>query len=169
MKSVLRNLVTPCVAVLAVATVWVTSTPGEARKEAGQVSPAAEGSPNYAVEYFDYPQADRIYQETGILLKRGDGHITLVDCATTANVLEVSARGNADPACFRVTGDGGYLTLEMESVYGILGNDYTTEVDMTVGDEKKSFDITKNAWTPVGETSDPEGRDHMLVEIRSTR
>ncbi|MFI7086796.1 hypothetical protein ACIBUR_24765 [Streptomyces anulatus] len=40
---------------------------------------------------------------------------------------------------------------------------------MTVGAEEKSFDISKNAWTSVGETADPEGRDHLLVEIRSSK
>jgi hypothetical protein len=40
---------------------------------------------------------------------------------------------------------------------------------MTVGTEEKSFDILKNSWTPVGEAADTEGRDHMLVEIRSSK
>ncbi|WP_069756231.1 MULTISPECIES: hypothetical protein [unclassified Streptomyces] len=43
-----------------------------------------------------------------------------------------------------------------------------TVVDMTVGAEGKSFDISENAWTSAGETADPEGRDHMLVEIRAS-
>ncbi|MFW6690138.1 hypothetical protein [Streptomyces sp. MAR4 CNX-425] len=166
MSLVRRTLAAVGIAVLAAVAAWATAAPGEP----GQVAPAAAGTPAYAVEDFNYPQADKIHQETGILLKRGDGHITLVDCATTtANVLEVYARGNAGPSCFRVTGDGGFLTLEMKSVYGIRGNDYTTEVDMTVDTEKKTYDIDTNAWTPVGESTDPDARDHLLVEIRSTK
>lgn len=151
---------------LATMAVWSISVSGEP----GQAASAAANAPAFAVEDFNYPQADKIHQETGVLLKRGDGHITLVDCGTTtANVLEVYARDNAAPSCFRATGDGGFLTLEMKSVYGIRGNDYTTQVDMTVDTEKTSVDIDSNAWTPVGESTDPAGRDHMLVEIRSTR
>ncbi|MBQ1111598.1 hypothetical protein [Streptomyces sp. C3-3] len=33
---------------------------------------------------------------------------------------------------------------------------------------EKSFDISENAWTSAGETADPEGSDHMLVEIKSS-
>ncbi|WUO34944.1 hypothetical protein OHT21_21640 [Streptomyces sp. NBC_00286] len=144
---------------------WSTS----AASGADEVIPAAEGTPRYAVEDFNYPGADKIFEETGILLKRGDGHILLTDCTGAAGELQVLSRSNADPTCFLVTGKGGFLTLEMKAVYGIRGNDYDTQVDMTVDDEEKSFDIAKNAWTSVGETADPDKRDHLLVEIRSSK
>jgi hypothetical protein len=38
---------------------------------------------------------------------------------------------------------------------------------VTVGTEEKSFDILKNAWIPVGESADEQGREHLLVEIRT--
>ncbi|MEU3433928.1 hypothetical protein [Streptomyces sp. NPDC006863] len=53
-------------------------------------------------------------------------------------------------------------------MHSIQGDDCTTEVDRTVGAEKKSFDITKNAWNVVGGSADAQGREHMLVEIRTT-
>ncbi|MEV6673675.1 hypothetical protein [Streptomyces sp. NPDC051162] len=31
------------------------------------------------------------------------------------------------------------------------------------------LDINKNTWTPVGESADPQGRDHTLVEIRASK
>ncbi|WP_406398426.1 hypothetical protein OH805_05575 [Streptomyces sp. NBC_00879] len=132
-------------------------------------TPVADEAPGYAVEDFNYPLADKILAEKNIVLKRGDGHITLADCASGAGLLEIMARDKADKICFKVVGNSGWLTLEIPAVYAIKGNDYTTAVDMTVGTEEKSFDITKNAWTSVGEAADTEGRDHMLVEIRSTK
>ncbi|MEU2797061.1 MULTISPECIES: hypothetical protein [unclassified Streptomyces] len=58
--------------------------------------------------------------------------------------------------------------MEIPAVHSIQGNDCTTKVDRTVGAEKKSFDITKNAWTVVGGSADAQGREHTLVEIRTT-
>ncbi|GEC04726.1 hypothetical protein SSP24_23810 [Streptomyces spinoverrucosus] len=127
----------------------------------------ADEAPGYAVEDFAYPQADKIQQERGIILKRGDGHIVLAECGP-AGLLEVWARSQ-DKICFRVTGNQGYLSLEIPSVYAIKGNDYQTEVNMTVDSEEKTFEVDENAWTPVGESADPEGREHMLVEIVTSK
>ncbi|MCX5078474.1 hypothetical protein OG321_39235 [Streptomyces sp. NBC_00424] len=132
------------------------------------VAPVADEGPGYAVEDFAYPYADKILAEKNIVLKRGDGHITLVDCAGGTGYLEVWARDKSK-LCFQVTGNSGWLTLEVPSVHLIKGNNYATKVDMTVGTEEKSFDIAKNAWTSVGETAESEGRPHVLVEIRSSK
>lgn len=150
---------------------WLAVSAGAQGGPAGQAEAAllvADEGPGYAVEDFDYPQADKILAEQGITLKRGDGHIVLADCASETGLLEVWARAK-DKVCFRVTGDSGWLTLEIPSVYGVKGNDYTTQVDMTVGTEEKSFDVAKNSWTPVGESADEQGREHMLVEIRTSK
>ncbi len=147
---------------------WVVLTAG-ASGPSDRDALVADEAPGYAVEDFNYPGADKILEDQGIVLKRGDGHITLADCASETDLLEVSARRNADNICFRVVGDSGWLTLEVPAVYLIKGNSYDTQVDMTVGTEKKSFDIDKNAWTAVGETADEQGREHMLVEIRTSK
>lgn len=135
---------------------------------ASAVHAVADETPGYAVEGFDYPQADKILAEQGITLKRGDGHIVLADCASQTGLLEVWAR-SSDLVCFRVTGNSGYLTLEIPSVYAIRGNDYAAQVDMTTADEEQSYDIAKNTWTPVGESADEQGREFMLVEIRTSK
>ncbi|MFD3525788.1 hypothetical protein [Streptomyces sp. NPDC058653] len=143
-------------------------TPAKAVEAA--VAPVAAEAPGYAVEDFDYPGADKILEEQGITLKRGDGHIVLATCDSETGLLEVWARSRSNERiCFRVTGNSGYLSLEIPSVYGVQGNAYATTVDMTVEDEEKSFDITKNTWTPVGESVDDEAREHMLVEITTTK
>ncbi|MCX4734244.1 hypothetical protein [Streptomyces sp. NBC_01363] len=151
---------------------WIAATtgiPGVVSQQTGPTALVAGDAPGSAVEDFSYPLADKILAERNIVLKRGDGHITLADCAGGTGLLEILARDRTDKICFKVVGDSGWLALELPAVYAIKGNDYTTAVDMTVGTEEKSFDIAKNTWTSVGETADPEGRDHMLVEIRSSK
>jgi hypothetical protein len=133
------------------------------------VEVVADSGLGYAIEDYNYPYADDILAERNILLKRGDGHIFLADCSSETGLMEVWARSQ-DKICFKVTGNSGWLTLEIPSVYGIKGSvDHAAEVDMTVGSEEKSFDITKNTFTAVGESADPEGREHVLVEIKASK
>jgi hypothetical protein len=40
---------------------------------------------------------------------------------------------------------------------------------MTVDQEEHTFQVEKNTWTPVGESTDPNAREYALVEIRATR
>jgi len=166
-----RRLVTRTLAasVAAGALAWLAIAGSQGSSTAAAPEAVADEAPGYAVENFDYPNADKILAEQNIVLKRGDGHITLADCASGTGLLEVWAREKTDKICFAVKGASGWLTLEIPSVYAIKGNDYATEVDMTVGTEEKSFDVEKNTWTAVGEAADEEGREHMLVEIRTVK
>lgn len=141
------------------------STPNRA---SGAVTAVADEAPGYAVENFDYPQADKILAEKNIVLKRGDGHITLADCVTGTGQLEVMARDQSK-VCFGVKGASGWLTLELPSVYLIKGNDYATQAEMTVGTEEQTYDITKNTWTPVGEGADEQTREWTLLELRTSK
>ncbi|GAA5060827.1 hypothetical protein [Streptomyces similanensis] len=154
-------------------TVWALfPTPPAGTQNAsaeGQTVTVAGEAPGYAIEDFNYPGADRILREQGITLKRGDGHITLTDCTTGTGLIQIMARRQTNPICFRTTGTTGWLTLEIPAVYIVKGNDYTTQVDMTVGGQEKTFDIEKNTWTAVGESADDQGREYMLMEIKTTR
>nr|WP_257003096.1 hypothetical protein [Streptomyces sp. Alain-F2R5] len=157
-------------AVVAGGLAWAAlSLDSQAETAGGPAVAVADEAPGFAVEDFNYPQADKILDERGIVLKRGDGHITLADCADGTDLLQILARRTADPVCFKTVGDSGWLTLEIPAVYTIRGNDYDTQVDMTVGDEEKSFDIEKNTWTAVGESTDGDRREHLLVEIRTSK
>lgn len=161
---ILGTAATGALAILAMTTGFLGSP-------AQETSPGlvADGAPGYAVEDFNYPQADKILAEKNLVLKRGDGHITLADCAAGTGQLELLARHNGAKICFNVVGNEGWLALEIPAVYSFKGNDYSTTIDMTVGTEEKSFDIIKNTFTPVGESVDDEGREHMLVEIRTVK
>ncbi|MHB9859588.1 hypothetical protein [Streptomyces sp. YIM S03343] len=165
-------MATALVALAAGALTWFTgasSAPAAGHTASGAATSVVDEAPGYAVENFNYPNADKILAEKNIVLKRGDGHIMLADCSSGTGLLQIMAREKSDPICFQVVGNSGWLTLEIPSVVGVRGNSYDTQVDMTVGTEEKSFDVTKNAWTPVGEVTDPDGRDYVLVEIRSTK
>ncbi|MGA5116626.1 hypothetical protein [Streptomyces pseudogriseolus] len=144
-----------------------TGLPESSTQESPEL--VVDEAPGYAVEDFNYPFADEILAEKGIVLKRGDGHITLADCVVGTGQIEISTRSSEDNICFDTVGDEGWLTLEIPAVYSIKGNDYATTVDLTVGTEEKTVEVRKNAWTPVGESADPQGRDHMLVEIRTVK
>ncbi|MFF8280131.1 hypothetical protein ACF05T_29270 [Streptomyces lateritius] len=154
---------------LAIAGGASAGTAGGTARDTAAMQAVAEEGPGFAVEDFGYPNADKILAERNIILKRGDGHIVLADCGSATDLLEVWSRKKEDRICFKVTGTRGYLALEIPSVFSIKGNNYSAQVDMTVGTEEKTFDISKNTWTPVGESADSQGRDFMLMEIRTTK
>ncbi|MEU2996174.1 hypothetical protein ABZ684_01185 [Streptomyces sp. NPDC006995] len=163
MKFITRLVATACAAATG-ATVWAVG----AHQEVATANVANEAPP-VAVEDFNYPGADKILAEKGIILKRGDGHIVYADCASETGLLEILARDKGK-VCFRVTGNSGWLTLEIPSVYLIKGSaEHEAQVDMTVDTEEKSFDVAKGQWTPVGESTDEQGREHTLIEIRTSK
>jgi hypothetical protein len=153
-----------------VGVVGVALFSGSAQALVGQGAAAAtlEDVPPFAVEDFEYPGAERILAERGFLLKRGDGHIVLADCGSQANLMEFSVR-TLGLVCFRTTGEQGYLTLEMPSVYGVRTDDSTTtHLELTVDGEEATYDVPANTLEAIGESDDPEGRPHTLVEIRTS-
>ncbi|MFF3085901.1 hypothetical protein ACFVRB_12725 [Streptomyces nojiriensis] len=151
-------------AVVTVATVGIAHAEGSATP-AG----AAEELPPLAVEDFKYPDADSVFEKQNIRLKTGDGHITLAECGSKPGLIEVwTSQDVGTRFCFQVTGSTGYLSLELPRVYAVKGNDYKLRVDMKVDNREVSFDIKNNQWTPVGKSTDPEKREHMLMEIFAT-
>ncbi|MFD7290524.1 hypothetical protein [Streptomyces sp. NPDC059863] len=161
-----RSLLSLALTASAVVGIFLAAAPF-AGSEAATTTTAAD-LPPVAVEDFVYPDADQIFAERGIRLKTGDGHILLADCVAGTGQVEVWARGSG-AFCFEVKGVGGFLTLELPQVYAVKGNDYTLRVDMEADGEETSFDVAKNTWTPVGESADPEGRDHTLLEIHAAK
>lgn len=150
---------------------WVALTggvTGGSSPEGLATKAISDEGPGYAIEDFAYPNADKILTEQKIKLKRGNGHILLAQCTGAPELMEIFSHKN-ERACFRVTGDKGYLSLEIPAVFGVKGNDYATQVAMTAGAEEKTFPIEKNSWTAVGETADEQGRDFMLLEIRTSK
>ncbi|MFD0354147.1 hypothetical protein ACFVHW_10450 [Streptomyces sp. NPDC127110] len=142
-------------------------TSGSATESIATTAIAGEG-PKDAVEDFAYPNAEKILAEQRIKLKSGDGHILLAECTGAPELMEVFSLKN-EKVCFRVTGDKGYLSLEIPAVYGVKGNEYAAQVEMSAGTEQKTFTVDKNSWTAVGQTADEQGRTFMLLEIRTSK
>ncbi|MGW4113999.1 hypothetical protein ACWEFJ_24280 [Actinosynnema sp. NPDC004786] len=133
----------------------------------------AEDAQQPLVETFDYPDADAIFQQRQIRLKKGDGHILLVDCRAGANQIRVESNAFDPPNhlfCFQVTGNSGYLTMEIPNAFLVYGNDYNAVASWTTdtGEVRRST-VRKNdpVPTPIGEGA--TGTPGVLIELRATR
>ncbi|MEU9082843.1 hypothetical protein [Streptomyces sp. NPDC048357] len=163
MKLVRRALATTAAAAACIA-VAVTTTYASEAPSRGTAAVSAD-LPPYVTEDFRYPDATRIQAELGITLKRGDGHITLADCASATGLMEVYSRTKGK-ICFRATGKTGHLSLEIPAVYGMKGDAaHQADVTLTAEGSKQNVTVAPNEWKGVGEAADPERRDHVLVEI----
>ncbi|MEU7598647.1 S1 family peptidase, partial [Streptomyces sp. NPDC039022] len=163
MKLARRIIATGAAAAACAAAVSTTSTSSLPRPSMATV---ADGEPGHPIEDFAYPGADKIKAEKGITLKRGDGHILLAECGSSPGLMEVWSRKN-DRTCFEITGASGYLALEIPAVFSVKGSaDQAADITLTAPDGKKQeVKVPKNEWTPVGESTDPQTREHTLVEI----
>ena len=169
-RSYRRRLAGTAVGALAAAAVACLATAtGSAPASAAAhtaTAPVADEAPGYAVEDFGYPGADKILADQGITLKHGDGHIVLATCGSEAGLIDVASR-ITNEICFRATGTSGYLSMEIPSVFGVEGGDESAQVDLTVDDQTQTYDVGPGKWVPVGESTDPDGRGWMLMEIRT--
>lgn len=166
MRFARRLIATGVAATACIAAVVTVAHADDARNR--PAAAVADELPPYAVEDFVYPQADKIEAELGIVLKRGDGHIVLADCASGTTLLEVYSRTKGR-ICFAVTGNSGYLSVEIPAVYGVKGGaSHETDVTLTAEDDEQNISVAKNEWKAVGEAADPEGRDHVLVELSTS-
>ncbi|MET9954365.1 hypothetical protein ABZ135_22850 [Streptomyces sp. NPDC006339] len=134
--------------------------------ETGTSSASVAGElPPLAVENFAYPDAARIQSELGLVVKSGDGHIMLADCSSATGLLEVYSRTKGK-ICFTTTGTNGRLVLEIPTVYGMKGSSsHQTTVTLTAENSEQSITAARDEWKAVGESADPERRDHVLVGI----
>ncbi|WP_257138394.1 hypothetical protein [Streptomyces sp. rh34] len=126
-----------------------------------------------AVEDFNYPGADRVLAEKGITLKRGDGHIILVDCGQTAEQIKVmtvkdDSVGRDGQYCFQATAKTGFLTLELPRVFALETGEHPISADLTANGETLTVDVPKDGFESVGEGDLNNGQRSVLVEIRVT-
>lgn len=118
------------------------------------------------MEDFEHPGAAKILKEKGISLKKGDGHIILSECTSTANI-QVLTRTSADgKVCFGVTGKTGYLALEVPEVFALQTQDRAVQAKLTAEGRTEVVDLTKNQIKGVGEGLG--GAPTVLVELRVT-
>ncbi|MFE4171390.1 hypothetical protein ACFRR7_04930 [Streptomyces sp. NPDC056909] len=135
-------------------------------------SGAAGDSPPFAVEDYNYPNAEQILADKGILLKKGDGHIVLAECGQTANQIKVltvedESAGRDGTYCFRATTTTGFLTLELPRVFALETADHPISADLTANGETTTVAVPKDGFESVGEGT-VGGARSVLVEIRVT-
>ncbi|MEI5033375.1 hypothetical protein RB201_12445 [Streptomyces sp. S1A(2023)] len=136
--------------------------------ESNPATRLANEAPSSLVEDFNYPQADKIEEERGIVLKRGDGHIVLAECGSSSDLMVVYSRTTGQ-TCFRTTGDVGYLSVEIPAVYGIKGStSHETDITLTAENSEQKVALAKAEWKGVGQSTDPQGRDHTLIELSTS-
>ncbi|MFJ9318506.1 hypothetical protein [Streptomyces globisporus] len=163
----LNRMITATVAtaacVAAVATVAFADEP-----RSGTAAHLAAEAPSPLVEDYVYPQAEKIKEERGIVLKRGDGHIILAECGSSSDLMVVYSRTTGQ-TCFRTIGKIGYLSVEIPAVYGIKGSSsHKTDVTLTVEESEQKVALAKDEWKGVGQSTDPQGRDHTLIELSTS-
>ncbi|GAA2714325.1 MULTISPECIES: hypothetical protein [Streptomyces] len=119
-----------------------------------------------AVEDFAYPNAAKIQQEQQILLKRGDGNITLAACDGT-NAIEVKSRSGQKKYCFNVRGTKGWVTLELKDSFGMWTKEHPVQATINTGGKETVVNAPANDFQALGEAGDVSQRS-MLVELRVT-
>jgi hypothetical protein len=128
---------------------------------------AADSQPSIE-ENYDYPAAEKIFQERGIRLHKGDGHILLVDCNSGTGFAEAWSRSKGQ-LCFQITKTGGYLTMDLPEVYVIKGaSNHTIQVTVTVNGKVETIKVQSDRWTPVGEGADEKSSPATLREFRTS-
>ncbi|MFI6025829.1 hypothetical protein [Amycolatopsis magusensis] len=124
---------------------------------------AAADAPSHLVEDFLHPNAEEILAERGIVVGRGDGHITLADCGENT-LIQLRSRAAGD-VCFRAVGKVGYLSMQVPSVYLIYGGDKNLSAKLTAANgQSKTYDVAAGLWKPVGESD--TGVEAALMELR---
>lgn len=121
-----------------------------------------------AVETFDYPNAEKILKEQGITLRKGDGHIILVNCKVASDIVVGTRQNVTGRYCFKVTGNGksGYLALEIPEAFHIKTEDYAVQAKLIAEGETQTVDVPKNGFKGVGEGTPVPGAPTVLVELR---
>ncbi|MFG2995211.1 hypothetical protein [Streptomyces sp. NPDC048340] len=118
-----------------------------------------------AIEDFAYPDAAKIQAEQQIILKRGDGHITLTTCEGTPDIT-VKSRTGQKLYCFDVNAPKGYVTLELPDAFGIWTEAFPVKATITAdGTNKTVIDAPANDYKPFGEAGDT-GERSILLELR---
>ncbi|WP_316528076.1 hypothetical protein [Kitasatospora brasiliensis] len=130
-----------------------------------QAAPDAS-TPPPAVEDFVYP-LDSPYP--ALTLVRGDGHIMLADCHTATQIQIWSPelpQSIHEQICFRVTGNVGYLALQLPRTSVIQTTERPVQATLTTEGAATAVNIPKNTMRNVGEYVGL--KPTTLVELRVT-
>ncbi|MET9497601.1 hypothetical protein [Streptomyces sp. NPDC006552] len=129
---------------------------------------AAGDTPPLTVEDYQHPGAGQILQDTGMTLKKGDGHIFYAPCDNSPEQIRVWTRLNDKDGryCFTSTAKTGFLTLEVPEVYGIETAARAVHAELTADGKSQEVDVAKGEFKGVGEGT--SGAPTVLLEIQVT-
>ncbi|MDI6103024.1 hypothetical protein QLQ12_30860 [Actinoplanes sp. NEAU-A12] len=132
---------------------------------AGAAEPTSDNAASL-VETYDYPGGDKV---DGIRLIKGDGRIMLVGCDEGRTSAEVYSYKAAKPYCFEFKAATGFVTLELDEVYGIRNhNDFPIDAKIRIGDlVKPPVTVEKDDWKGVGAGAG-DGQA-LLLELRAAK
>ncbi|MFJ4672522.1 trypsin-like serine protease [Kitasatospora purpeofusca] len=132
---------------------------------AGDLVPAA-------VETFGHPGAARILADRGITVARGDGGITLTECAYGNYQIKLGAvtsdPSDGDTVCFSAPRADGYLALTVPGAYRINTYGRSVRASLSTNDRPvESIDVAANATKGIGESLDPNNTS-VILELSIT-
>lgn len=151
----------PLAAVLLGLTACQTS---DAPSTSSQVSRASASAETTLEEDFSYPGAEA-YLPSGISLKKGDGNLLIVDCATEAHAVKVESFEGSGEFCFNVRGQSAYVTLELSGVFLIWTSNAAVQATVLVGTQQSVVDL-QEGYNPVGFDASGNPVGARLLELR---
>ncbi|WP_406269707.1 hypothetical protein OHT93_16945 [Streptomyces sp. NBC_00191] len=149
-------------------TLAVASAAPQTRATTTAAANADEAGPSYAIEDFAYPDADKVLTEKGIVLRKGDGHIMLTECSAPHQIQVWTLQNAEGKYCFRVTGETGNLTLEVNKVHAIQTEERAVRASLTVDGKTTTVEVPKDDYKPVGQGNGNNPAPAVLVELKVT-
>ncbi|HBF82308.1 MAG TPA: hypothetical protein DD420_20980 [Streptomyces sp.] len=130
---------------------------------------AAEGDMASAVEDFAYPNAAQIEEETGAVLKSGNGHLLFASCDGSEDIqIESVYEQEMRLFCFRLTAKPAFIALEIPQAYGIWTTDDPVKTTVRKDDGTSSvINAPAGQFTGYGESGADRERT-TLIELRVT-
>ncbi|MFE6051667.1 trypsin-like serine protease [Kitasatospora sp. NPDC056446] len=151
------------------ATVVLTSVTGLTAPTAAATGSAPADTPKSVVESFGYPNAAQVLADTGATVVRGDGGITVTDCAGPSQI-KVWARSitlHDNWLCFTAPTGTGYLAVNIPDAYRVQTFDRDVKASLSTKNQSQTIDVPRNTAKGFGEAS-PAGDPATLLELRVT-
>ncbi|MFJ7280234.1 trypsin-like serine protease [Kitasatospora sp. NPDC098663] len=151
--------------VLATVAGWTTATAATD----GTTPPAPADQPKVAAETFAYPGSAQMLADAGVTMVRGDGGITVTDCANP-NQIKVWARSitlHDNWICFAAPSGTGYLAVNIPDAYRVQTFDRDVRASLSTKGQSQTLDVPRNTAKGFGEAS-PTGDPSALLELRVT-
>ncbi|MFF2051757.1 hypothetical protein ACFVU2_09160 [Leifsonia sp. NPDC058194] len=148
-----------------------TSAGGDAPGYTVERANSAPLEAGFTVENFQHPGAGRIAVEFNILLKEGDGNIIHQPCDPLKEQITVESstgdfsRDDYPKLCFGLTGDKGWLTMEIPGSY-LVKAPKKHAVTATTTDDLTTRTVVVPADKPVYVDTSAEQTGVVVVELR---